>query len=59
MLKLKYSDANTICDCGEQTQTVDHLLKSLMLPHERTTEDLTEYNEATKECVFQWMNNVL
>ena len=27
MLNWKYSDADTICDCGEQTQTMDHLLK--------------------------------
>ena len=27
LLKWKYSDADTICDCGEQTQTLDHLLK--------------------------------
>ena len=58
MLKWKYSDADTICDCWEQTQHVDHLLKCPMLPQECTTEDLMEYNEAAKECVFQWMNNV-
>ena len=28
ILKWKYCDAGTICDCGEQTQTMDHLLKS-------------------------------
>ena len=32
VLKWKYSDADTICDCGEQTQTMDHLLKCPMLP---------------------------
>ena len=58
MLKWKYSDADIICDCGEQTQTMDHLLKCPMLPQECTTEDLMEYNEIAKECVFQWMNNV-
>ena len=58
MLKWKYSDADTICDCGEKTQIMDHLLKCPMLPQECTTEDLMEYNEAAKECVFQWMNNV-
>ena len=52
LLKLKYSDAETICDCGELTQTGDHLLKCPMLPQEYTNEDLMEYNEATKECVF-------
>ena len=55
---LKYSDADTICDCGEQTQTKDHLLKCPMLPQECTTEDLMEYHETAKECVFQWINNV-
>ena len=54
----KYSDTDTICDCGEQTHTMDHLLKCPMLPQECTTEDLMEYNETAKECVFQWMNNV-
>ena len=34
------------------------LLKCHMRPQECTTEDLMEYNEAAKECVFQWMNNV-
>ena len=47
-----------ICDCGEQTHIMDHLLKCHMLPQECTTEDLMEYNETAKECVFQWMNNV-
>ena len=47
-----------ICDCREQTQTMDHLLRCPMLPQECTTEDLMEYDEAAKECVFQWMNNV-
>ena len=58
MLKWKYSDADTICDCGEQTQTMDHLLECSMLPQECTTEDLMEYNKAANECVFQWMNDV-
>ena len=58
MLKWKYSDAYTICDCGEQTQTMDHLLKCPMLSQECTTEDVMTYNETAKECVFQLMNNV-
>ena len=58
MLKWKYSDADTTCDCGEQTQTMGHLLKCPMLPQECTTEDLMEYNETVKVCVFQWMSNV-
>ena len=53
MLKWKYSDADTICDCGEQTQTMDHLLNGPMLTQECVTEDLMEYNEGAKECVFQ------
>ena len=53
-----YSDADIICDIVEQTQTMDHLLKCPMLPQECTTEDLMEYIEAVKGCVFQWMNNV-
>ena len=56
--KWKYSNADTIRECGEQTQTMDHLLKFPMLPQECMTEDLMEYNEAVKECVFQWINNV-
>ena len=47
-----------LCDCEEQTQTMDHLLKCSILPQEFTTEDLMAYNEAGKGCVFQWMNNV-
>ena len=39
-------DADTIFFCGEQAQTMDHLLKCPMLPQECTTEDLMEYNEA-------------
>ena len=58
MLKWQYSDADTIWDCGEQTHTMDHLLKCPMLPQECMTDDLMEYNENTEECVFQWMNNV-
>ena len=52
MVKFKYRDAYTICDCGEQTQTMDHLLKCPMLPQECTTDDLMEYNETAKECVL-------
>ena len=58
MLKWKYSDADTIYNCGVQTQTMDHMLKCPMLQQECTTQDLMEYNETAKECVFQWMNNV-
>ena len=58
MRKWKYSDADTICDCEERTQTVDHLLKCPMLPQDWSTVDLIEYNEAAKECVLHWMNNV-
>ena len=58
MLKWKYSDADTICDGAEQTQTMNHLIKCPMLPQECATEDVMEYNETEKECVFQWMNNV-
>ena len=57
-VKMEISDSDTIGDCEEQTQTMDHLLKCPMLPCECTTEDLMEYNEVAKECVFQWMNNV-
>ena len=53
-----YSDADTMCECWEQTQTMDNLLKYPMLPQESTTEDLMEYNETAKDCVYQWMNNV-
>ena len=56
--KMEYSDADTICDCAEQTHTMDHLLKCYMLPLECTTEDLIEYNAAAKQCALQWMNNV-
>ena len=35
------------------TQTKDHLLEWPMLPQACTTEDLMEYIEAVKECVFQ------
>ena len=31
---------------------MEHLLKCSMRPQECTTEDLMEYNEAAKECVF-------
>ena len=58
MLKWEYSDADTICDCEDQTQTMTHLLKCPMLSQECTTEYLMEYNEVAKGCVFQWMNNV-
>ena len=58
MLKWKYNDADTRCDYGEQTQTMDHLLKSPMLHQECTTEDLMEYTEAAKVGVFKWMNNM-
>ena len=49
--RVGYSDADTMCDCGEKTQTMDHLLKCHMLSQECTTEDLMEYNEDAKECV--------
>ena len=32
MLKWKYSDADTICDYGEHTQSMEHLLKCPMMP---------------------------
>ena len=54
----KYNAANTLCDYGEQTQNMDHMLKCPMLPQECTSDDLMEYTENAKECVFQWMNNV-
>ena len=38
---------------GDRTQTMDHLLEWPMLPQACTTEDLMEYIEAVKECVFQ------
>ena len=56
--EMEISDADTMCDCGEQPQTMNHLLKCPFLSPEYTTEDLMEYNEVAKECVFQWMNNV-
>ena len=58
MLKWKYSDDETICDCGEQTQTMGHLLKCPILPQECTTDDLMEYHETAKKYVFQSINNV-
>ena len=58
MLKWKYSDADTMCDCRELTQTMDHLIKCHSLSQEYTTDDLVEYNEAAKQFVIQWMNNV-
>ena len=58
MPRWKYSDADTICDWEEQTQTMDYLLKCHMLPQECTTDNLIEYNETAKECVLQWMSNV-
>ena len=42
-------------DCGEQIKTMDHLRRCLFLSQEWTTEDIMEYGEAAKECVFQWM----
>ena len=51
MVTWKYSDAHTICDCREQRQTMEHLLKCPMLPQKCTNEDLMEYNEAANECV--------
>ena len=55
MQKWKYNDVDTICDCGEQTPAMDHLLKCLMPPQKSTIKDVMEYNKAAKECVFQWM----
>ena len=37
---------------------MDYLLKCSMLSQQCMTEYLMEYNEAAKECVFQWMNNL-
>ena len=51
MLKWKYRDADTVCDCAEQTQTMNHLLKCPLLSEECTTEDLMEYNEYAKVCL--------
>ena len=58
MVKWKYSDADTIGDCGDKRHTIEYLLKCPMRAQEYTAEDLMEYNEVEKECVFQWMNNV-
>ena len=52
MLKWKYSDADTICDCGEQTQTMDHLLKCPMLPQECTNEEEAGRTELRKHSLF-------
>ena len=46
MVKWKYSDADTMYDCGDQSQLIDHLLKCHMLSQECTSEDLMGYNEA-------------
>ena len=56
MLKWKCSDDYTICDCGEQKQTMDYLLKCPMLHQECTTEDLIEYNEAANSPTAKQQN---
>ena len=58
MLKWIYSDADTTCDYGKKTHTMDNLVKCSVLSQECTIEDLMGYNEAAKECVFQCMNNM-
>lgn len=58
MKKWKYSDDDTMCECGESTQTMEHLLKCRLLEQECTPEDLMEYNDTAKDCVRLWMSRV-
>ena len=51
-------DANIECDCGEDPQTMEHLLECPLLPEPCRPDDFAVYNSCVRACVLQWRGKV-
>ena len=57
--KWKYTDEDdTMRDCKEADQTMEHLLECPLLRQTCSLDDLMVYNDVAKECVRQWIGLV-
>jgi len=47
---------DTLCECGEHEQTMQHLLQCRLLKDAVTQKDLVAYNKKAQRCVEKWMH---
>ena len=58
MHKWGYTTSSTLCDCGQEPQTMQHLLQCPLLGEACTPNDLAQNNQWARKCVQQWINVV-
>ena len=58
MHKWGYTTSSTLCDCGQEPQTMQHLLQCPLLEEACTPDDLAQNNQRARKCVHQWINVV-
>ena len=57
--KCKYiEEYDTMNECKEEDQTMDHLIEFPLLKQTRSLTDHIVYNDTAKDCVKQWIRLV-
>ena len=57
--KWGYRPSNdTMCDCGTEPQTMEHLLRCPLGQEPCTSADLATYNDNAEKCVQHWLNKI-
>ena len=58
MHKWGYTVGSTLCDCGQEPQTMQHMLRYPLLDEACTINDLAQNTQRAQKCVQQWKDVV-
>ena len=58
LIKWGYHTGNPLCNCGTETQTMEHLLQCPLLKTPCSLDDLSTFNDTAKKCVKLWQSTI-
>ena len=58
LIKWGYHTGDPSCNCGTETQTMEHLLQCPLLKTPCSCEDLSTFNDTAKKCVKLWQSTI-
>ena len=58
LIKWGYHSGNPLCNCGTETQTMEHLLQCPLLKTPCSCDDLSIFNDTTQKWVKLWQSTI-
>ena len=58
LIKWRYHTGDPSCNCGTETQTMEHLLQCPLLKTPCSRDDLSIFDDTTQKCVKLWESTI-